>query len=80
MFSLKNLKRSIERMPRSAYIFLKFLLMLSAGMLSASLLLFLAAKRGSLSLLHLAVLMLETPAGVLLLGVIGLAFLLDRAP
>ena len=75
--SLKKWKRSIEQMPRCAYIFLKYLLMLSAVMLAASLLLFLTAD-SSLSRLHLAVLLLETPAGVLLLGIIGLAILLDR--
>ena len=72
-----KLRRSIEAMPRPAYIFLRALLALSAGMLSVSGLLFAFAGR-NLSLLHLAVLLLETPAGVLLLGAIGLAFLLDR--
>ena len=76
--SLKKLKRSIEQMPRCAYIFLKYLLMLAAAMLSASLLLFLTAGT-ALPRLHLAVLLLESPAGVLLLGIIGLAFLLDRS-
>ena len=77
--SLKKLKRSIEQMPRCAYIFLKGLLALASLMLSASLLLFLTADRSALPLLHLAELLLESPAGVLLLGVIGLAFLLDRS-
>lgn len=76
---LKKLKRSIEEMPRCAYIFLKCLLQLAALMLTASLLLFAAAEHGPLSLLHLAQLLLETPAGVLLLGAVGLAFILDRA-
>ena len=76
--SIKKLKRSIEQMPRSAYIFLKYLLMLAAVMLSASLLLFITAGN-ALARLHLAVLLLESPAGVLLLGLIGLAFLLDRS-
>ena len=74
---LRKLKRSIETMPRPAYIFLKYLLRAAAAMLSASLALFLTAGRNP-ARLHLAVTLLETPAGVLLLGAIGLAFLLDR--
>ena len=62
-------------MPRPAYIFLKYLLMLASIMLVASCLLF--ALGTTLSTQHLAVLLLETPAGVLLLGLIGLALLLD---
>jgi len=77
--SFRKLKRSIETMPRCAYIFLKFLLMLSAVMLLCSLLLFLFKERNNLGHLHLAVLLLETPAGVLLLGQIGLAFFIDRS-
>ena len=73
----KKLRRSIETMPRPAYIFLKYLLLAAAAMLSASLALFLTAgtdwRRA-----HLAVLFLESPAGALLLGAFGLAFLLDR--
>ena len=46
-------------------------------MLLASLLLFLTAG-ADLKRAHLAVLLLENPAGVLLLGAFGLAFLLDR--
>ena len=75
MFSLKKLKRSIEQMPRCAYIFLKCLLMLAAGMLGASLLLFLSPAPAAR---HLAVVLLENPAGLLLLGIIGLGILLDR--
>ncbi len=74
---LQKLKRSIETMPRPAYIFLKNLLRAAAAMLSASLLLFLTSG-GDFARLHLAVLLLENPAGVLLLGAFGLAFLLDR--
>ena len=77
MGSLEKLKRSIEQMPRAPYIFLKVLLLLSDGMLTASALLFPAA-RSSLPLRHLACYLSESPAGVLLLGLIGLAFLLDR--
>ena len=73
----KTLGRWIETMPRPAYIFLKHLLRAAAAMLLASLLLFLTAERDP-ARLHLAVLLLENPAGVLLLGAMGLAFLLDR--
>ena len=64
-------------MPRPAYIFLKYLLRAAAAMLCASLALFLTAGRDP-ARLHLAVTLLETPAGMLLLGAFGLAFLLDR--
>lgn len=76
--SFKKLKRSIEGMPRAPYIFLKLLLILACAMLALSLLLLLTGS-GSLSRLHLAILLLEAPAGVLLLGCLGLAFLLDRS-
>ena len=74
---LQKLRRSIETMPRPAYIFLKYLLCAAAVMLGASLLLFLTAGADR-SRLHLAVLLLENPAGMLLLGAFALAFLLDR--
>ena len=64
-------------MPRPAYIFLKHLLRLAAVMLSASLALHLTAG-ANLARRHLAALLLETPAGLLLLGAVGLAVLLDR--
>lgn len=62
-------------MPRPAYIFLKYLLVLASVMLTGSGLLF---ALGSEREIHLAVLLLETPAGVLLLGAVLLAFLLDH--
>ncbi len=71
----KKLRRSIEGMPRPAYIFLRACLALAAVMLWAACLLF---ANGSAEALHLAVLLLESPAGVLLLSALGLAFLLDR--
>ena len=74
---LGKLKRSIEAMPRPAYIFLKYLLCLAAAMLAASLALHLTAG-SDLARAHLAALLLETPAGLLLLGALGLAALLDR--
>ena len=64
-------------MPRPAYIFLKHLLRAAAAMLLASLLLFLTAGT-NMPRRRLAVLLLENPAGMLLLGALALAFLLDR--
>ncbi len=64
-------------MPRPAYIFLKYLLRTAAAMLCMSLMLFLTAGRDPIRL-HLAVVFLENPAGMLLLGALALAFLLDR--
>ena len=78
---LKKIKRSIEMMPRPAYIFLKNSLMLCCLMLGSSLLLFLSCS-GSIddyTKTKLALLMLENPAGILLLTVIGLAIILDRS-
>lgn len=77
LMKLQNLKRSIETMPRPAYIFLKYLLLTAAAMLAASLALHLTAGT-DLRRAHLAVLLLENPAGLLLLGAFGLVFLLDR--
>ncbi len=74
---LKKLRRSIETMPRPAYIFLKNLLRTAAIMLLSSALLFLS-DGADLHRRHLAQLFLENPAGVLLLGAFALAFLLDR--
>ena len=74
---LNKLKRSIETMPRPAYIFLKAVLLIAAMMLAVSCLLFAFGRE--LSQLRLAQQLLESPAGVLLLGAVGLAFLLDRA-
>ena len=74
---LEKLRQSIETMPRPAYIFLKTVLALCAGMLLLSAGLF-ACCSECLALRHLAVLLLESPAGVLLLAALGLAALLDR--
>ena len=79
---LKRTLRGIREMPRPAYIMLLFSLRLSCLMLLASLLLFLRCfapggyERG---LYMTAVLLLESPAGVLLLGGIGAAFFIDRS-
>ncbi|MGN1003165.1 MAG: hypothetical protein ACI4PC_10410 [Oscillospiraceae bacterium] len=72
---IKKLKRSIEQMPRPAYIFLKLTLMLCCAMLALSLVLY---GSGSREARNLALLFLESPAGVLLLGGIGVCFMLDR--
>ena len=69
----QRLRRSIEEMPRPAYIFLRALLCLAACMLLLSLLLFTFTEHR-----RYALYLLEAPAGVLLLGVILLAVLLDR--
>ena len=74
---VKKLRGSIETMPRPAYIFLKGVLIVAFAMLASSCLLF-ALGGGDPDLRALAQLLLENPAGVLLLGVFGLAFLLDR--
>ena len=63
-------------MPRHCYIYLLVLLGFAALMLTCSALLF-ALGRGAA--LHLAQVYLETPSGVLLLGAMGLAVLLDHS-
>lgn len=77
---LRKLVRSIEEMPRPAYIFLRAVLSLCCAMLFAAFVLFVRCTHSPADrpLYMTAVLLLETPAGVLLLGLIGLAFLLDR--
>ena len=76
---LEKIKRSIEEMPRPAYIFLIHVLRLCCLMLGGSLLLFLsAADCDTYERIKLAYLLLETPSGILLVSVIGFAFLIDR--
>ena len=77
MRKIAKLRRSIETMPRPAYIFLKGVLILACVMLLGSSLLF-ALGGGDPDRRALAQLLLESPAGVLMLGVVGLALLLDR--
>ena len=77
MVMFRKMRRSIEEMPRPAYIFLRALLALSSLLLTLSCLLF--ALGSSVTARNLAVLWLECPAGVLLLGAVFLGFLLDRA-
>lgn len=78
---LKRIKRSIQRMPRSAYIFLKNSLILCDTMLFSSLVLFMSSNGmvESFERTKMAQLMLESPVGVLLLTLIGLVFILDRS-
>ena len=78
---LKKIKRSIDTMPRCAYIFLKNVLRLSCVMLLASCCLFLTDSDtiGDYERMKFAVLFLENPAGLLLVGVIGTAFFIDRS-
>lgn len=71
--SFKKLKRGIERMPRGAYVFLRAVLALAAAMLAFSCALYAAGDHP-----HLAEALLQNPAGVLLLGVVGLAIMLDH--
>lgn len=78
---MNKIRRSIDAMPRCAYIFLKSVLRLSCIMLMVSLCLF-AADTGTISdyeRMKFAFLFLENPAGILLLGVIGTAFFIDRS-
>lgn len=78
---MDKIRRSIDAMPRCAYIFLKNVLRLSCIMLFISLCLFLTDK-GTISdheRIKFAFLFLENPAGLLLLGVIGTAFFIDRS-
>lgn len=72
---IKKLKRSIEQMPRPAYIFMKLTLMLCCAMLSLSLALFAFGGREAR---NLALLFLESPAGILILGAIGVCFIIDH--
>ena len=73
--SFRKLIRSMEQLPQAPYIFLKAILMLSDAMLTASLLLSVTEDRAAR---HLAAYLTESPAAVLLLGLLGFAFLLDR--
>lgn len=77
---LDKIKRSINSMPRCAYIFLKNVLRLCCIMLTGSLLLFYGADSfEEYERMKFAVLFLESPAGLLLLGVIGTAIFIDRS-
>lgn len=68
-------------MPRAAYIFLKNSLLLCCLMLGSSLLLFvsLSGNAAQFEKMKMATYLLEAPAGLLLLTVLGLALILDRS-
>ena len=68
-------------MPRPAYIFLKNSLLLCCLMLCCSLLLFASVQgnAGDYEKWKLAVYLLESPAGLLLITAVGFAFILDRS-
>ena len=77
---LKKMKRSIEIMPRPAYIFLKNTFILCDLLLFVSCILFmnLDGAIGYGERLMLAQFMLETPSGLLLLALIGFAIIYDN--
>ena len=76
----KKIKRSIEEMPRPAYIFLKNSRMFSDILLFFSSLLYLSPPDfpHHYERIRMAKFMLETPAGILILTLIGFAIILDR--
>ena len=78
---IKKLRRSIEEMPRPAYIFLKNVLMLCCVILLCSLLLYLGAESNiaDYDRLKLAALMLETPSSILIISLICFVIILDRS-
>lgn len=73
--------QSLGRMPEPAYIFLCAVFNLTLAMLFAcyvALLLYLDGGQQNMHLFNLAMDLASTPAGVLLVGVLGLAVILDR--
>ena len=76
----KIMKRSIEDMPRPAYIFIKNTFILCDVILFISFVLFMTIECavGYSEKIMLARLMLETPSGLLLLGLIGFALIYDN--
>ena len=77
---LKKLKRSIELMPHPAYIFIRNTFILCDVLLFVSFIMFmnLGSAVGYSERLMLAQLMLETPSGLLLMGLIGFALIYDN--
>ncbi len=77
---LKKMKRSIEHMPRPAYIFIKNTFILCDVILFISFVLYMNIDSavGYCERVMLAQLMLETPSGLLLLGLIGFALIYDN--
>ena len=77
---LKKMKRSIELMPRPAYIFLKNSFILCDIILLISGILFINTGDviGYGKRMMMAQLMLETPSGILLIALIGFAIIYDN--
>jgi hypothetical protein len=77
---LKELGRRIENLPRPAYIFLRAVLALCCLMLFACFVLFLLLEEHpeSYRVYRCALLLLENPAGVLIVGGVCFALILDR--
>ena len=79
---LKKLARAIEKMPRAPYIFFRAVMAVSCAVLLGSFALFASlegAAAPSYRVYMTATALLECPAGLLIAGFIGAAFLLDRS-
>lgn len=78
----KKLARAIEKMPRAPYIFFRAVMAVSCAVLLASFALFVSLQSSpapSYRVYMTAVALLECPAGLLIAGLMGAAFLLDRS-
>ncbi len=79
---LRKLIKSIETMPRAAYIFLRWNLIICCIMLALSLFFFyryFAAPGLGRGCYLTASLLLENPAGLLMAGLVGMALLIDNS-
>lgn len=77
---IKKIARSIHAMPRAAYIFLLNSIRLCDIMLLFSMYLFISSDGAadSFERIELAWLMFETPAGMLIMTLIGFIMIIDR--
>ena len=77
----KKLARAIEKMPRAPYIFFRAVMAVSCAVLLGSFALFASMQDAAPSyrVYMTAAALLECPAGLLIVGFIGSAFLLDRS-
>ena len=78
----KKLARAIEAMPRAPYIFFRAVMAASCVVLLGSFALFASlqdAAAPSYRVYMTAAALLECPAGLLIIGFVGTAFLLDRS-
>lgn len=77
---LKKIKRSMEKIPYPAYIFLKCTIILCDILLFTSAVLFQGTESviGYSERMMMANLMLETPAGLLFLALIGFSIIIDN--